>query len=61
MTPVLYIKFCEPDYMANKYSFVETISQNKRKCNNFITGCLDLVSCKTFGNHLMNIYDLLKI
>ena len=40
-----------------------TISQNKRKCNKFITDCLDFVSCKTYmcGVHLLNIYDLLEI
>ena len=27
----------------------------------FITGCLDLVSCKTCGVHLPNIYDPLEI
>ena len=31
------------------------------KCKKFITGCLNLVSCKTYGVHLLNIYDLLEI
>ena len=60
MTPVPYIIVNLTIWPISTCSFL-TIQQKKRKCNKFITSCLDLVSCKTYGVHLLNIYDPLKI
>ena len=60
MTPVPYIIVNLTIWPINTRLLL-TVSQNKRKCNKFITGCLDLVSCITYGVHLLNIYDLLEI
>ena len=60
MTPTLYIIVNLTLWPINTRLLL-TVKQNKRKCNNFFTVSLDLVSCKTYGVHLLNIYDPLEI
>ena len=56
MTPVPYIIVNLTIWPINTRLLLTT-SQNKRKCNKSITAWLDLVSCKTSGVHLLNIYE----
>ena len=57
MTPVPYIIDNLTIWPINTRLLLK-ISQNRRKCNRFITGCPDLVSCITYGVHLPNIYTI---